>query len=177
MLAQTERMFLRLTFWQTVLSVAGVIIAVVALYAALTESAAVREQTAAAVWPYVQLSTADSDTGEMAHFAISFTNTGVGPARMRSVRALIEGEPVTDWTAAIERLDGEHVQEREPGEGDELRRPPRPAALSVRARPMRSRAGDFRRHAPGRRFDPRSDPRPGPRPVPRAGPRPAGPER
>ena len=110
MLAHTERMFLRLTFWQTVLSVAGVIIAVVALYAALTESAAVREQTAAAVWPFVQLSTADSDTGEMAHFAISFTNTGVGPARMRSVRALIDGEPVTDWAAAVERLDGEMTE-------------------------------------------------------------------
>jgi hypothetical protein len=107
LLAQTERMFLRLTLWQTVLSVAGVIIAVVAMYAALTESAAVRAQTAAAVWPFVQLSIENSDTGEMAHFAIAFTNTGVGPARMRSMQALIDGEPVVDWVGAIERLDGE----------------------------------------------------------------------
>ena len=77
--AQTERAFLRLTFWQTVLSVAGVFIAVVALYAALTESAAVRQQTAAAVWPFVQFSTEDSDSGEAAEFMMSFTNSGVGP--------------------------------------------------------------------------------------------------
>ena len=44
-LAHTERIFLRLTLLQTVLSVAGVFIAVVALYAALTESSAVRQQT------------------------------------------------------------------------------------------------------------------------------------
>lgn len=59
-LAHTERLFLRLTFWQTLLSVLGVFIAVVALYAALSESAAVRQQTAAAVWPFVQLSIEDS---------------------------------------------------------------------------------------------------------------------
>ncbi len=53
MLSRVERIFVRLTFWQTVLSVAGVFIAIVALYAALIESAAVRQQTAAAVWPFV----------------------------------------------------------------------------------------------------------------------------
>ena len=106
-LAQTERIFLRLTFWQTVLSVAGVFIAVVALYAALTESAAVRQQTAAAVWPFVQFSTEDSDSGESAAFTISFTNTGVGPARMRAMRLVIDGEPVRDWAHAVTRLGGQ----------------------------------------------------------------------
>ena len=52
-LTNSERVFVRLTFWQTVLSLAGVFIGTVALYAALTESAAVRQQTAAAVWPFV----------------------------------------------------------------------------------------------------------------------------
>lgn len=106
-LAQTERRFLRLTFWQTVLSVVGVFVAVVALYAALTESAAVRQQTAAAVWPFVQFQVEDSDTGEVAEFSISFTNAGVGPARMRSMRLVIEGKPIRDWVHAVELLDGE----------------------------------------------------------------------
>jgi len=103
-LARTERMFLRLTLWQTVLSVVGVFIAVVALYAALTESAAVRQQTAAAVWPFVQFSTEDFDTGETAEVAIYFTNTGVGPARMRSMQLVVAGKPVSDWDAAVSQL-------------------------------------------------------------------------
>lgn len=103
-LAQTEHRFLRLTFWQTVLSVIGVFIAVVALYAALDESAAVRRQTAAAVWPYVQFSIEDFDTGDTAQFAISMTNAGVGPAKIRSLKIVFDGEPVAGWQALMERV-------------------------------------------------------------------------
>lgn len=105
-LASTERLFLRLTFWQTLLSVAGVFIAVVALYAALTESTAVRQQTAAAVWPFVQLSIEDSDSGDSAEFTMSFTNAGVGPAKMRTMRLIVDGDPIRDWADAITRLGG-----------------------------------------------------------------------
>jgi len=105
-LASTERLFLRLTFWQTLLSVVGVFIAVVALYAALSESAAVRQQTAAAVWPFVQLSIEDSDSGDAAEFTMSFTNAGVGPAKMRTMRLIVGGEPTRDWADAITRLGG-----------------------------------------------------------------------
>lgn len=101
-----ERIFVRLTFWQTVLSVAGVFIAVVALYAALTESAAVRQQTAAAVWPFVQISIADYDSGESAGFTMSFSNAGVGPARVRAVRLIIDGEPMRDWAHVVTHLGG-----------------------------------------------------------------------
>ena len=106
-LAQTERIFLRLTFLQTVLSVAGVFIAVVALYAALTESAAVRQQTAAAVWPFVQFATEDSNSGKSAEFAMYFTNTGVGPARMRTMRLAIDDEPIRDWDHAVTLFGGQ----------------------------------------------------------------------
>ena len=103
---QTERLFLRLTFWQTLLSVAGVFIAVVALYAALTESAAVRQQTAAAVWPFVQLSIEDNDSGDSAEFTMSFTNSGVGPAKMRTMRLVVDGEPMEDWASVVAHLGG-----------------------------------------------------------------------
>jgi len=103
-------MFLRLTFWQTLLSVIGVFIAVVALYAALSESAAVRQQTAAAVWPFVQLSIQDSDSGDTAEFMVSFKNAGVGPAKMRTVRVIIEGQPVRDWADAVARQGGHGIE-------------------------------------------------------------------
>ena len=106
MLSRAERIFVRLTFWQTVLSVAGVFIAIVALYAALTESAAVRQQTAAAVWPFVQMTIADYDSGESAGFTMSFTNAGVGPARMHAVRLIIDGEPMRDWAHAVTQVGG-----------------------------------------------------------------------
>lgn len=108
-----ERIFVRLTFWQTVLSVVGVFIAIVALYAALTESAAVRQQTAAAVWPFVQLSIEDYDSGDSAGFSMSFTNAGVGPAKMHAVRLTIDGEPMRDWAQAVIQVGGattSHVQ-------------------------------------------------------------------
>ncbi len=107
MLSGVERIFVRLTLWQTVLSVAGVFIAVVALYAALTESAAVRQQTAAAVWPFVQFSVHDFDSGDTAGFTMSFTNAGVGPARMKAVRFIIDGEPMRDWAHMLTQLGGE----------------------------------------------------------------------
>ena len=105
-LSHAERIFVRLTFWQTVLSVTGVLIAVAALYAALTESAAVRQQTAATVWPFVQLSIADYDLGDTAGFAMSFTNAGVGPAKMRAVRLIIDGEAMRDWEHSVTQVGG-----------------------------------------------------------------------
>jgi hypothetical protein len=94
-----------------VLSLAGVFIGTVALYAALTESAAVRQQTAAAVWPFVQFSIETVDTGEEARFAMSLTNAGVGPARLRGMRFVVAGEPVGDWAEAVRRVGGEATSE------------------------------------------------------------------
>jgi hypothetical protein len=105
-LSRAERIFVRLTFWQTVLSVAGVFIAIVALYAALNESAAVRQQTAATVWPFVQLLIEDYDTEANAGFTMSLSNAGVGPARMRALRLIINGEPIRDWEHAVTLLGG-----------------------------------------------------------------------
>ncbi|MDH7943753.1 hypothetical protein QGM61_07955 [Pseudohongiella sp. SYSU M77423] len=106
-LSGTERRLVRLSFWQTVLSVAGVFIAVLALYAALTESQAVRQQTAAAVWPFVQLSVEDFDTGDRAGFMLSVTNSGVGPALVRSVRVVLDGQAMRDWEQVVRQLGGE----------------------------------------------------------------------
>ena len=106
-LIRTERHIVRLTFWQTILSVVGVVIAVLALYAALTESAAVRQQTEAAVWPFVQLTVEDYDTGDAAGFSFAFTNVGVGPAKMQDVRVIIDGNVVRNWSEVVASVDGD----------------------------------------------------------------------
>ena len=104
-LARTEKRMVRLTFWQTMLSVAGALIAILALFATLRESEEVRRQTAAAVWPYVQVQMNDFDLGDEAALSLSFTNTGVGPAKVRNLRMEIDGQPVPDWEGLLARLD------------------------------------------------------------------------
>lgn len=106
-LLRAEHHIIRLTFWQTILSVVGVVIAVLALYAALTESAAVRQQTAAAVWPFVQLMVENYDTGDSAGFSLAFTNAGVGPARMQDVRVSIDGNVTRNWSEVVASVDGD----------------------------------------------------------------------
>lgn len=101
-----ERLFVKMTLWQTILSVVGIFIAVVALYAALKESAAVRQQTAAAVWPFVQMIIEDYDHGDMAGFTMTFVNVGVGPAKVRGLRLEIDGQPIRDWAQAVNTLGG-----------------------------------------------------------------------
>lgn len=105
--AHTEQSIVRLTFWQTILSVVGVVIAVIALYAALTESAAVRQQTSAAVWPFVQLMIEDYDTGDEAGISFAFDNVGVGPAKMKDVRIVIKGTVVRNWIELVKSVDGD----------------------------------------------------------------------
>ncbi len=105
-LLRAEHHIIRLTFWQTILSVVGVVIAVLALYAALTESAAVRQQTAAAVWPFVQLIVENYDTGEEAGFSFAFTNAGVGPAKMQDLRVSVDGEVTRNWLELVQSVDG-----------------------------------------------------------------------
>ncbi|MEE4162788.1 MAG: hypothetical protein V2I25_09785 [Woeseiaceae bacterium] len=106
-LSRAENHIVRLTFWQTILSVVGILVALLALYAALNESAAVRQQTAAAVWPFVQLTIDDFDTGDAAGFSIGFTNAGVGPAKVGDVLVSIDGKPAPDWRTFIGLVGGD----------------------------------------------------------------------
>lgn len=104
-LARTEQRMVRLTFWQTLLSVAGAVIAVLALFATLRESNEIRRQTAAAAWPYVQVQVDDFDRGDEASLSLSFTNTGVGPAKVRSLQMVVDGATVAGWSALLARLE------------------------------------------------------------------------
>jgi hypothetical protein len=101
-IAGVERAFLRLTFWQTLLSLVGVFVGAVALYAALSESRAVRQQTAASVWPYLQLNLSDHESPDAAHFELLFSNVGVGPARMQGMLLEVDGAPVKSWSSLVD---------------------------------------------------------------------------
>ena len=106
-LTRAERIFVRINIVQTILAVAGVFTGAVALYAALNESAAVRRQSEAAVWPIIQLYTSDFITEEAAEFKVSLGNTGVGPGRMEAMRVRIDGVAVRDWPHVVALVAGE----------------------------------------------------------------------
>ncbi|GAA4814230.1 hypothetical protein GCM10011365_04060 [Marinicella pacifica] len=102
---EIENRFLKLASIQTILSVAAVFTGAIALYAALTESHAVRKQTAASVWPYVQTVINDTNTSESAYIKISLNNVGVGPAKMQGVLLHYKGEFMRDWDSFVRQLD------------------------------------------------------------------------
>lgn len=104
-LSRSERIFVRISVWQTVLSLVGLFVAVVALYAALNESEAVRRQTAAAVWPYLQLTVNDHVAAEDALFELSLTNAGVGPTHIRDMRVTLAGQHVATWEEMLDSID------------------------------------------------------------------------
>jgi hypothetical protein len=110
-MSRSEKIFVRISIWQTVLSLVGVFIGVVALYAALSESEAVRRQTSAAVWPYVQLSMSDFADEETGLFELSLSNAGVGPADIRAMRVTFNGEPQTSWRDIVRAVGGDELAE------------------------------------------------------------------
>lgn len=102
---EIEKRFLKLASIQTVLSVAAVFTGAIALYAALTESHAVRKQTAASVWPYIQTTINDSSTQDSAYITISLSNVGVGPAKIQGVLLQYKGEYIASWQSFVELFD------------------------------------------------------------------------
>ena len=100
-----ENRLLKLTFIQTILSIAAVFTGLIALYAALTESYAVRKQTAASVWPYVQTVISDTNNSQSAYIRISLNNVGVGPAKMHGVLLQYKGNYINDWDSFVRKFD------------------------------------------------------------------------
>jgi hypothetical protein len=64
-----------------------------------------RQQVRAAVWPILEF---DSSNGPI-HFTLA--NKGVGPAIIRHVIVMLDGQPVRNWKEALEKIlgPGEHL--------------------------------------------------------------------
>jgi hypothetical protein len=60
-----------------------------------------RQQVRAAVWPILEF---DSSNQPDIHFTLS--NKGVGPAIIRNVIVTVDGQPVINWSEALEKLLG-----------------------------------------------------------------------
>src|SRR5436309_4525519 len=60
-----------------------------------------RQQVRAAVWPILEF---DSSNTPDIHFTLA--NKGVGPAIIRHVIVMVDGQPVRNWREAVERILG-----------------------------------------------------------------------
>jgi hypothetical protein len=116
-LTPAERIFVRMSVMQTALAVIGIFTGAVALYAALNESDAVRKQLDASVWPNIETGNElwtkeavarreEFHGAEGPLFRFSVLNSGIGPARIASVKITVDGKPQRHWTEAIETLIG-----------------------------------------------------------------------
>jgi hypothetical protein len=85
------------------LSVAAAIGAICAVAIAVYQAALAREQQRASAWPFLAQSNSYL-TGQP--YTRQIENQGVGPARVRSFRVLVDGKPARIWSDAVRALIG-----------------------------------------------------------------------
>lgn len=106
-LTRSERIVLRVSVIQTALAVTGFFVACIALYAALSQADAARKQVEASVWPSVQITSSNFDLKTQKRvFRVTGANSGIGPARIMSVRVTVDGKPQKDWYSAFRAING-----------------------------------------------------------------------
>lgn len=90
-----------------IVAFAALVVSICAVVLSFNEVRLVRSQTEASVWPHLRTGVNINFTSEGASYVMRVTNTGVGPARIRSFRVLLDGEPVHTWSEVKEALTGD----------------------------------------------------------------------
>ncbi|MEL8055598.1 MAG: hypothetical protein AAGK66_05560 [Pseudomonadota bacterium] len=103
-ISQNKFLF-RLSIIQMIPAVVGIFIAIVALFAALNESDAVRKQQQAAVWPHLQVDRSNTSTDQNVGLSLTVRNRGIGPARVRAASVSLDGEMLMSWDDLFSRLN------------------------------------------------------------------------
>src|SRR4051812_40016709 len=87
----------KIRYETAVATLVGLCALVVSAYTAYVQ----RQQVRAQVWPILEY-----DTSNEPHIRVSLANKGVGPALIRHVIVRVDGEPVSEWVVALEKLLG-----------------------------------------------------------------------
>jgi hypothetical protein len=86
---------------EMITAITAVVIGIGAIGVSLYETTLVRQQLKGSAWPIVEGGFSYNEDG----FRYFLTNSGVGPARIRSAEVTVDGEAVGDWQEFFERLD------------------------------------------------------------------------
>ena len=89
---------------ERLLSMAVGLAAIVAVLVSLYQTRLAREQLRASAWPHLSQGNTFTAGNPYVRFV---SNEGVGPARIRSVRVLVDGKPARTWNEAVRALTGE----------------------------------------------------------------------
>ncbi|MDX1396298.1 MAG: hypothetical protein R3195_18095 [Gemmatimonadota bacterium] len=90
-----------------IVAFAALVVSICAVVLSFNEVRLVRSQTEASVWPHLRTGVNVNYTSDGDTYVLRVTNSGVGPARIRSFRVLLDGEPVHTWTEVKEALTGD----------------------------------------------------------------------
>jgi hypothetical protein len=82
-----------------IVSAAATLIAVIALCTAVYQAKLMRDQSKAAVWPYL-IQGSSGNNG----FARIIQNVGLGPAVIRGFEVMVDGKPLRTWKEVAESL-------------------------------------------------------------------------
>jgi len=99
--SESEERTQRVERW---LSIAVGLAAIVAVVVSLYQAALARQQLQASAWPYVSQGNGYTSGNPYTRVV---SNDGVGPARIKSFRVVVDGRPVQTWNAAVRSLTGE----------------------------------------------------------------------
>ena len=96
-MSDSRRPFSTSRYETLVATLIGLCALAVSAYTAYTQ----RQQMRAAVWPILEYSTSNEP-----FLRLSLANKGVGPAIIRQVVVRVDGEPVANWEAVLQKLLG-----------------------------------------------------------------------
>lgn len=87
---------------ETFIALAALIVSVSAVAVGMYEAALQRRHDRAEVWPHLELTTFTTTNGA----TLSVSNTGIGPALIKSVVITVDGKRVRHWDEALTALLG-----------------------------------------------------------------------
>lgn len=85
---------------------AAVAISAISLWVALSANQTQERLLAASTWPYVQYGTGNRLPEDVSSITFNLHNAGVGPARIKTVQVLYDGEPMPDAAALLKACCG-----------------------------------------------------------------------
>lgn len=87
---------------ETFIAIAALVVSVSAVVVGIYEAALQRRHDRAEVWPHLELTTFTTTNGA----SLSVTNTGIGPALIKSVVVTVDGERSHNWNEVLTALLG-----------------------------------------------------------------------
>ena len=86
-------------------ALSAVVVGACALAVSIYQSMLMREQQQASVWPHIEIGREyRRENGDKHLYKLVIYNTGVGPARLVTLRVLLDGKYQSDWLGAMKAL-------------------------------------------------------------------------